>query len=109
VFCPRVGNNLPVVDPIHKGTAAYHGPEQVVGFKQKGMTAVLTKMDLFRTIGRVPAEFVAFLGVEHRAELFSFQGVFRVSVNFFQFLLQLLQVFSCTNTLGVLALNGFCS
>jgi hypothetical protein len=97
------------VDPIHKGTTAYHGPEQVVGFKQKGMTAVLTKMDLFRTIGWVPAEFVTFLGVEHRAELFSFQGVFRVSVNFFQFLLRLLQVFNCTNTLGVLALNGFCS
>jgi hypothetical protein len=35
--------------------------------------------------------------------------VFRVSVNFFQFLIQLLQVFSCTNTLGVLALNRFCS
>jgi hypothetical protein len=28
-----------------------------------------------------------------------------VSINFFQFLLQLLQVFSCTNTLGVLSLN----
>jgi len=30
---PRVRHDLPVVNPIHKRTATYHSPEQVVGFE----------------------------------------------------------------------------